>query len=63
MLYSIDCLPGQFQFEEYEGNIRNGKGTMIVQWDYRDLKGELHSGVAKTFEEAKQKASQYGYQA
>lgn len=63
MLDPKQCLPGQFQYEEYEGNIRNGRGKMIVQWDYRDLKGELHSGVAKTLGEAKQKAVQFGYQA
>jgi major membrane immunogen (membrane-anchored lipoprotein) len=51
----------QFQYEEFEGNIRNGKGTWMVQWDYRDANGKLHSGVAKTVEAAKQKAAQFGY--
>ena len=32
-----------------------------IQWDYRDEEGELHSGIAKTVEEAKEKARKFGY--
>lgn len=50
---------GQFRHEEYYSQVAKGKR---VQWDYRDTKGILHSGIAKTLEEAKAKAAQFGYQ-
>lgn len=49
---------GQFAYEEYYNEIVKKN---IVQWDYRDINGELHTGTAKTLEEAKQKAGKYGY--
>lgn len=51
---------GQFQCEGFNTKLR-GKNVRRYQWDYRDSSGKLHSGVAKTEDEAKQKAVQFGY--
>jgi hypothetical protein len=32
-----------------------------IQWDYRDATGELHSGIAKTLDDAKNAAREFGY--
>lgn len=32
-------------------------GRNYIQWDYRDSSGKLHSGVAKTLEEAYTRAA------
>ncbi len=44
---------GQFAYEEYYSPIAQG---MRVQWDYRDSKGRLYSGIAKSIEAAKAEA-------
>lgn len=36
-------------------------GEELIQWDYRDANGVLHSGVAKSLDEAMQKASKHGF--
>ena len=41
---------GQFAYEEYYSPIALG---MRVQWDYRDSKGKLYSGIAKSIEAAR----------
>jgi hypothetical protein len=33
----------------------------MVQWDYRDSLGELHTGVAKDLDAAKSAAKRFGY--
>lgn len=48
----------QFAYEKYYNKVLK---RHIVQWDYRDANGQLHSGTAKTLEEAKEKAAKYGY--
>ncbi|HEQ98846.1 MAG TPA: DUF3873 domain-containing protein [candidate division Zixibacteria bacterium] len=42
---------GQFAYEEFRSALFNYE--LRVQWDYRDHKGRLHSGIAKSIEEAK----------
>jgi hypothetical protein len=49
----------QFQCERFYSSILKG---YRYQWDYRDINGELHSGVAKTEELAIEKAKTFGYQ-
>jgi len=51
--------PGQFQYERFYSRILR---KYRYAWDYRDLKGELHSGIAKTLKEAKAKAAAFGYE-
>jgi hypothetical protein len=33
----------------------------LIQWDYRDKAGELHSGIADTTPEAEEAAAVFGY--
>lgn len=53
---------GQFAYEEYELPLsstdiyRGLSAPTRVQWDYRDTKGTLFSGIAKTVEQARQAA-------
>lgn len=49
---------GEFKYEEFYSSVLK---KHKIAWDYRDTNGVLHSGVANTVEEAKLKASQYGY--
>jgi hypothetical protein len=49
----------QFQWEEFLPAL--GGGVSYVQWDYRDAKGELHSGVARNLADAEVKAAESGY--
>jgi hypothetical protein len=46
---------GQFRFEVYRSAILHQEQ---VQWDYRDTKGTLFSGVALTVEDARRMAEQ-----
>lgn len=49
---------GQFQCERFYSNaIRDYR----FQWDYRDINGELHSGITKTQEAAIDNAKKHGY--
>ena len=41
---------------------RHGADSTRVQWDYRDKNGTLHSGIAKSIEEAIEAAKKHGYQ-
>lgn len=45
----------------YESYYSPTAGKVLVQWDYRDVHGELHSGVAVTVSAAKAKAAAFGY--
>jgi hypothetical protein len=47
---------GQFRYETYQTAFAPVKGITRVQWDYRDTKGVLHSGIAKSVEEARKAA-------
>ncbi len=49
-----DC----FRYEEYTTEVSR---RTKVQWDYRDARGELHSGVACDVDHAKERAREYGY--
>jgi len=51
--YEVYHLP-QSRIDAYQGKPCKER----VQWDYRDSKGNLFSGVAKTIEEAKAAARQ-----
>lgn len=57
---STTVKKGQFQFEQYyAGSVI--RGVLRVQWDYRDTRGDLHSGISTTVAEAKAQARLYGY--
>jgi hypothetical protein len=56
---STTTKPGQFAYEPYNSAVLEGER---VQWDYRDKNGKLHSGIAKTLEEAKAEARKFGYE-
>jgi hypothetical protein len=49
---------GSLRTEEFYSKI--SKKTMI-QWDYRDAKGVLHSGISATLQMARKAASKFGY--
>lgn len=49
---------GQFVCESAYSRILKRE---VVYWDYRDTEGELHTGTARTEEEAQGKASKFGY--
>jgi hypothetical protein len=40
---------GKFAYEQFYSAI---KRRNLVQWDYRDTSGKLHSGIAKSLEAA-----------
>jgi len=48
----------QFAYEIVHSSIvkRN-----VVYWDYRDVAGKLHTGTARTLDEAKNEAAKFGY--
>jgi len=46
-----------FTYNEYE----DYKKKIRVQWDYRDSKGKLHSGIARSLEDAKTCAAKHGF--
>ena len=48
----------QFAAEVFFSRINN---KFLVQWDYRDETGTLHSGIAPSPESALKAASQFGY--
>jgi hypothetical protein len=50
----------RFQYERFQPPW-SASGQWYVQWDYRDVGGELHSGIAKTEDEARTAASKFGY--
>ena len=49
---------GEFRCEEFNTWVT---GKKMVQWDYRDDNGVLHSGIAQSMEEAMNKASKFGF--
>ena len=49
---------GEFRCEEFNTWVT---GKKMVQWDYRDKAGVLHSGVAPTLEIAMSRASEFGF--
>lgn len=49
---------GSFRTEEYYSKMFR---AWMVQWDYRDDDGELHSGVAESMELARRAAGKHGY--
>lgn len=42
--------PGQFQTEPFFSSVRRRR---LVQWDYRDSKGRLFTGIARTIHRAR----------
>lgn len=52
---STTTMRGQFRSEPYVSAFGGG---VRVQWDYRDSHGKLFSGIARSEDEAKQKAQQ-----
>jgi hypothetical protein len=58
MLDPRNLKAGEFQYEKFTAGLRRNP---VIQWDYRDKEGELHTGIAKTVEEAREKAAKYGY--
>jgi len=50
---STTKTPGQFAYDEF---VSKFSGRRMVQWDYRDSKGKLFSGVAKSVEIARRAA-------
>jgi hypothetical protein len=50
---STTKTPGQFAYDEFTSKFT---GRRMVQWDYRDSKGNLFSGVAKSVEAAREVA-------
>lgn len=49
---------GDFRFEKFISGVT---GKPVIQWDYRDSQGVLHSGVAHSLDEALEKASKLGF--
>lgn len=48
--FSTTNTPGQFAYENfYSAMLRRD----MVQWDYRDTRGVLHTGIARTIHRAK----------
>lgn len=48
----------QFRYERISSPVTK---RTYIQWDYRDKNGKLHSGVARTLNDAKRAAVKYGY--
>lgn len=55
---STTISKGQFQCERFYSFVLK---EYRFQWDYRDHRGELHSGVAKSFDAAIAAAAKFGY--
>ncbi len=49
---------GQFQCERFYSCFSR---SWLVQWDYRDQAGKLHSGVSRSIEAAKKAAAKHGF--
>lgn len=49
-----------FQAEIFKSSITR---RLHVQWEYRDLGGELHAGVASSEQAARRQAQDYGFDA
>jgi hypothetical protein len=47
-----------FKQEPYYSQITK---ELLVEWNYRDLKGELHTGISKSIEAAENSAATFGY--
>jgi hypothetical protein len=62
MLKPENCKLGQEQYEEFEPNVHRAglyKNKSYVQYDYRDLDGELFSCVAPTLAQCRKKRDQW----
>ena len=49
---------GEFRCEEFNTWIT---GKRMVQWDYRDNAGVLHTGIAPSLEKAVEEAQKFGF--
>lgn len=59
MIVPTKINPGEFVFEKFKSGVRKQE---LVEWNYRDTSGKLHTGIAKTVPEAELKAYEFGYQ-
>ena len=55
---SITRIPGQFQTERFYSAFYK---RWMIQWDYRDMAGRPHEGVARSLGAAKKQAAKHGY--
>jgi hypothetical protein len=55
---STTKIRGNFRTEEFYSKLSR---RWLVQWDYWDSSGDLHSGVAPSIEAARKSASVFGY--
>jgi hypothetical protein len=49
---------GSFRYEQFYSKSSH---KWLFQWDYRDIAGDLHSGVSQSLEKAREAASLFGY--
>jgi hypothetical protein len=55
---STTTLRSAFRYNTYYSHLAK---KMLVQWDYRDIGGKLHSGVALSVSSAEKMAQAYGH--
>jgi hypothetical protein len=49
---------GSFRTEQFYSKVSE---KTLIQWDYRDANGELHTGIAPTLQMARKAAAKFGY--
>ena len=49
-----------FAYEKYDEKFNKRESTKF-QWDYRDSQGQLHTGIARSLEDAKICAASHGF--
>jgi hypothetical protein len=55
---STTKIRGSFRTEEFYSKLSR---CWLVQWDYRDQSGDLHTGISLTIEGARKAAAIFGY--
>lgn len=58
MIIPGNIKPGELVTEAYSNRVQRKR---LVEWNYRDVTGKLHAGVAKTYEAAVEQAAKHGY--
>ncbi len=58
MITPLNIKNGELVCESFKSSV---KKCRLVEWNYRDTAGVLHTGICKSIGEAKLKARKFGY--
>jgi len=59
MIKPASIKNGELVTEKYKERVRPFR--KLVEWNYRDVNGNLHAGVAPSLEVAEERAAKHGY--